>query len=171
MPFTPFHAGPGAAIKAIAPRHFSFTVFCFAQIATDCETAYYMVQGMYPWHRFFHTYIGATVVGLGSLILGRPLCQFALRVWAAWPDAPFKRHFPSSPVITLGSAFSGAFIGTFSHVFLDSIMHGDVTAFMPFSAANPIYGAVSVFTLHALCMLLGIFGAFYVAHKNPNRTV
>jgi hypothetical protein len=39
MPFTPYHFGPGALVKAIMPRHFSFTVFCFAQIVTDFETA------------------------------------------------------------------------------------------------------------------------------------
>src|SRR5947207_9080401 len=113
MPFTPFHFGPGAAIKAVAPKYFSFTVFCFAQVATDCETAYYMIQGMYPWHRFFHTYFGATIVGCGSVILGRPLCQLALRICAAGSEPPLK------PVIPLRSAVIGAFIGTYSHVVLD----------------------------------------------------
>ena len=72
MPFTPFHVGPGAAIKAIMPRHFSFTVFCFAQIVTDIETAFYLLRGEYPLHRIFHTYLGATVVAMDALLcLGR----------------------------------------------------------------------------------------------------
>jgi len=66
------------------------------------ETAYYMIQGMYPWHRFFHTYVGATIVGCGSVILGRPLCQLALRICAAGSEPPFK------PVIPLRSAVTGA---------------------------------------------------------------
>jgi hypothetical protein len=33
---------PGIAINAVVPKHFSLTVFCFSQIVTDCETAYYL---------------------------------------------------------------------------------------------------------------------------------
>src|SRR4051812_5861563 len=137
MPFTPFHFGPGAAIKALIPKHFSFTVFCFAQVATDCETAYYIIRAELPFHRFFHTISGATLVGLGSVLVGRPFCQWALRIWSAWRDAPFQRYFPSSPAIPLGSAISGAFIGTYSHLLLDGIMHTDIAPFLPFSPANP----------------------------------
>ncbi len=164
MPVTPFHFGPGAAIKAAIPKHFSFTVFCFAQVATDCETAYYMVQGLYPWHRFCHTYLGATLVGLFSLVVGRPICQLLLRRWEAWPEAPFRRYFaPTGSVIPFRSAAVGAFVGTYSHVFLDSIMHIDSRPFMPLSAANPFYGSVGLFSLHAFCLILGLFGALYFA--------
>jgi hypothetical protein len=166
MPFTPFHFGPGAAIKAVAPRYFSFTIFCFAQVTTDCETAYYMLRGRYPWHRFFHTYIGATIMGFGCVLIGRPICQFALRLWRDWLAAPFKPYFPTSPTISMGSAFTGAFIGTYSHVLLDSIMHRDVAPFMPFSPANPFYRLVGEVALHASCILLGLLGAFLMARKD-----
>jgi len=63
MPFTPFHFGPAAALKAAAPTRFSFTVFCYAQVVTDLETGFYLVRGEYPVHRFFHTYLGGAVVG------------------------------------------------------------------------------------------------------------
>ena len=168
MPFSPYHFGPGAAIKAVAPRHFSFTIFCFAQVATDCETAYYMVQGAYPWHRFFHTYTGATVVAMFSIFAGRPICQFALRSWSESRDMPFKKYFPTSPVIPWGSAAAGAFIGTYSHVFLDSIMHRDITPLMPFSAANPLYLLIGPVTLHLVCLILGVCGALYIASRNRN---
>jgi hypothetical protein len=79
MPFTPFHFGPGAAVKAVAPRYFSFTVFCFAQIVTDLETAYYMLRGEYPLHRWLHTYLGATIVAVLCSLIGRPICKVALR--------------------------------------------------------------------------------------------
>ena len=166
MPFTPFHFGPGAAIKAVIPHHFSFTVFCFAQVATDCETAYYMIQAELPFHRFCHTYIGATLVGLASVLIGRPLCQLALRIWSGWPSAPFKRDFPSSTVIPTGNAISGAFIGTYSHIVLDSIMHSDITPMMPFDSANSLHGIVSPNMLHIACAALGALGAIYIALKN-----
>ena len=163
MPFTPFHCGPGAALKAVIPRHFSFTVFCFVQVVTDCETGYYMIRGLYPWHRFFHTFVGATLVAVASILVARPLCQFWLRLWLAWRDAPFKRYFPCSPLISWRSALVAAFIGTYSHVLLDSIMHSDARPLMPFNEANPLYNALSLFVLHALCMVLGLFGTFYIA--------
>jgi len=31
MPITPFHLGPGALVKSIVPRCFSFTVFAISQ--------------------------------------------------------------------------------------------------------------------------------------------
>jgi len=48
MPLTPFHFGPAAAIKAIAPAHFSFTVFCYSQVVIDLETGFHLLRGEYP---------------------------------------------------------------------------------------------------------------------------
>ena len=161
MPFTPIHFGPGAAIKAVAPQHFSFTIFCFAQVVTDCETAFYMLRGEYPFHRFCHTFVGATLVAAGSVIVGRPVCEFALRVWSAWRHAPFRRFAPTTASISRLATISGAFIGTYSHIILDGIMHDDVAPFRPFSAANPFYGILGPLTLHASCLILGLVGLFF----------
>jgi hypothetical protein len=163
MPVTPYHFGPGAAIKAAIPRYFSFTIFCFAQIITDCETAYHMVRGEYPLHRVLHTYLGATGVAVFCIIAGRPICQFALRILAEWLAAPFKRYFLVGDSISWASAVTGAFIGTYSHVFLDSIMHSDVRPFSPFSQRNPCYLLIGPVTLHLSCIVLGVLGAWYIA--------
>jgi hypothetical protein len=165
MPFTPFHFGPGAAIKAVMPRHFSFTVFCFAQIITDFETGYYLVHGEYPLHRLFHTYLGASAVAVFCILVGQPLCQLALRIWNRWQNAPFKRYFYTSDRIPMMSATVGAFIGTYSHVFLDSIMHSDVEPFSPFSAQNPLHHIVGWLTLHTLCLVLGIVGTLWLSAR------
>ena len=161
MPFTPFHFGPGAAIKAALGRHFSFTVFCFAQVVTDCETAYYMWKGEYPWHRFLHTYIGATLVGAISVVIGRPVCQFALRILRDWAEAGTQ---PRPPVaIPVSAAAAGAFIGTYSHIVLDSILHEDIQPLMPFSRANSLHAVMSTAALHAWCAGLGFFGMLWAA--------
>jgi len=163
MPVTPYHFGPGVAIKATIPRYFSFTIFCLAQVVTDCETAYHMVRGEYPLHRVLHTYLGATGVAVFCIVVGRPVCQFLLRRWAEWPDAPFKRYFPVGHAISWEAAIAGAFIGAYSHVFLDSIMHPDVRPFSPFSESNPCYLLVGLVTLHLFCIVSGILGASYLA--------
>ena len=148
------------------PRHFSFTIFCFAQIVTDFETIYHILQGEYPLHRWFHTYLGATVVAIGCVVVGRPVCQAALRTWSRWEKAPFKHYFAETERISVGTAVISAFIGTYSHVFLDSIMHADVVPFAPFSTRNPLYGIIGLFTLHALCVALGALGTWYLASRS-----
>ena len=64
------------------------------------------------------------------------------------------------------SAVSAGIVGAYSHVFLDSLMHRDIEPFSPWSVQNPLYGVVNVITLHALCILLGLFGAWYISQKS-----
>jgi hypothetical protein len=166
MPFTPYHFGPGAAVKAVIPRYFSFTVFCFAQVVIDCETAYHMLRHEYPIHRWMHTYVGATAIAVFCIVVGRPICQGLLRFWHASSAMPFKSWFPGSDRISLLAATIGASVGTYSHVFLDSIMHADVQPLQPWTNANACYGIIGWVALHALCILLGIAGAFFVARQS-----
>lgn len=93
MPFTPFHLGPGATVKAVLGRYFSFTLFGLTQVIIDLESLYYLVQGEWPVHRFLHSYTGATLVLLLTLWLGRPVCEFLLRAW----NTVFLQH-PGQPL-------------------------------------------------------------------------
>lgn len=160
MPFTPFHMGPAAALKAAAPRHLSFTVFGFSQVLIDLEPLYYILRHEAIVHRFFHTYVGATLVGLAAVVLGRPVCQWllwlALRLWHGKRQAPDATRAASR--ISLGAAVAGAFAGVYSHVVLDSIMHADIRPFAPFSQANPLFRVLSLGALHQLCLGAGILG-------------
>jgi hypothetical protein len=168
MPFTPFHFGPGAALKAAIPKHFSFALFCFAQCVTDLESGYHLLRGEYPVHRLFHTYAGATAVGLFCAVAGRPVCQAALRVWRAIPRAPFKAYVRDSGSISWRSAILTAMIGTYSHVFLDSIMHPDIVPFSPFDASNPFLHLISVQSLHILCVTLGGVGIVVLLRRRSH---
>src|SRR3954467_8553094 len=105
MPFTPFHFGPAAALKAAAPTHFSFTIFCYSQVVTDLESGFYLFRGEYPVHRFFHTYLGATLVGFACAPTGRPLSQLAFRVLLGWFPAPLTGVFGRSAGIPWTVAF------------------------------------------------------------------
>jgi membrane-bound metal-dependent hydrolase YbcI (DUF457 family) len=55
--------------------------------------------------------------------------------------------------------FSSAFIGSFSHVLLDSIMHSDVEPFFPFTLDNKLLGLILVSMLHKVCLYSGLAGA------------
>ena len=152
MPFTPFHFGPGALIHSAAPQHISFLAFCGANVLVDVEPLYFMLTDQYPIHRFFHTYIGATVAAaivvaifaLAHGVVPRLLDQLGLRK------------------LSVRAVALGAFAGTYSHVLFDSLMHADMEPFAPFSDANPLLGAVFLGTLHGFCLLAGLVGLIVI---------
>lgn len=149
MPFTPFHFGPGAAIHALAPKRISFLAFCAANVLIDVEPLYFMLTAQYPLHRFFHTYVGATlVVGatVASFVAARRLsARLILPNLLGWRD------------LGLWPVVFGAVVGGYSHVVLDSVMHRDMVPFSPFSAANPLLHIVPVGALHLACVAAGVF--------------
>lgn len=147
MPLTPFHFGPGAALHAVSPKRVSFLAFCAANVLTDTETLYHLVRHEWPMHTFFHTFVGAGVVGAVTTVIGVLTIAFAHRV--PLPD-PFGWQSLRWPAIALG-----AFLGSCSHVLLDGVMHADMQPFAPFSPANPLLGWIGLAPLHGLCLVLG----------------
>ena len=75
MPVTPFHMGPGVAIKAVAGPYFSLMVFGFSQAAMDIESLVRIIRGDAVLHGLTHTYLGATLIGLASAVVGRPIAS------------------------------------------------------------------------------------------------
>jgi hypothetical protein len=55
-------------------------------------------------------------------------------------------------------SFVSAYIGTFSHVLLDAVMHWDLMLLYPFSLSKPLLGLISVDWLHVLCIGCGGLG-------------
>ena len=62
-------------------------------------------------------------------------------------------------VINPIAALSAAFIGSYLHVPLDSIMHSDVRPFAPFADDNILLNSITVLELHLYCVIAGIVGA------------
>ena len=120
MPFTPFHMGPGIAVKALLQGSFSLMVFGWAQIVMDIQPLLVMISGEGHVHGFSHTYVGATLLSIFSAL--------------------------------------SAFIGTYSHVLLDSTMHVDVEPLFPFTTDNLLLGLVSVNSLHMFCLYSALVG-------------
>jgi hypothetical protein len=154
VPFTPFHLGPGAAFKAIGGRHFSFVVFGGSQVLMDIEPLVRMILGTSILHGPTHTLIGALFIGALASITGKPIGNFALRVL----DIP---HRP----ITWRASGIGGFVGTFSHVAFDSVMHDDVRPWWPFFDGGSLLGIVSLGALHLICLALGAVGAIVLAAR------
>ena len=150
MPITPFHFGLGAAIHALAPKHVSFLAFCASNVLIDVEPLYFLLTDQDPVHRFFHTYIGASLVAVATVLLFASCRWLASRL--SLPN-PFKWQELGLWLVT-----GGATAGTYSHIVLDSLMHHDITPLAPFSNANPLLQVVSLSTLHWFCLVAGAAG-------------
>ena len=131
MPITPLHFGLGAALKAALARAFSFTVFALVNILVDIEPVVRVIIAADRLHAHAHTYLGATVIAIPCAIFGRPVCEWALRKWNERLDSKLQRHLSLTPGISPLAAWSGALLGAWSHVALDSIMHPDMEPLWP----------------------------------------
>lgn len=151
MPFTPLHMGPGILIKALLQGSFSLMVFGWAQIVMDLQPLLAIVTGEGKLHGFTHTYVGSTLIALFSAVTGKYLSQWALVILSNGAQRGIN--------IRWWVAFLSAFIGSYSHVVLDSIMHSDMEPLSPFMRSNELLGLVSVEALHEFCIYSGLAGA------------
>ena len=142
-------------------------VFGWAQIVMDLQPLFVLLTGEGHLHGFSHTYVGATLLAIFSALTGKYLSELGLKLLGIT-----KKHNPIQ--ISWWVAFGSAFIGTYTHVALDSIMHNDVEPFYPLSQANSLLGFITVDELHQFCLFSALLGAviycsvqyFTKKHKN-----
>lgn len=137
-------------MHAVAPRRVSLIAFCATNVLMDVETLYYLSRRQFPLHRFFHTFVGVSIVILVTIALAAALLRLARRVELPnpfdWQD------------LTLQPVIVGSALGGYSHVVLDGVMHGEIRPFFPFSDDNPFYAAISLPALHWTCVIAGAAG-------------
>ena len=172
MPITPFHIIVGVAVKSLRPKYFSWTVFTLANILIDTEAVYYYFTTGSPAHKYFHTWIGATIIAILCATLGKFLCEIGLKVlnyiFLNKKYLPFLKWFRQEVKITEISAWSGAFIGAYSHIFLDSFVNLDMKPYFPFSDQNHLLGLISLKNTYILCIGLFLAGIIIIT-LNFNR--
>ena len=160
MPITPFHIIAAAPIKALIPRHFSWSIFTLTNIFIDLEPITYFIFTGVPSHKFFHSIFGATLIGLICALFFRKLCGNYIMKWnknlhpidRKWLEVRNPKNF-------LLAALIGGLVGAWSHLVLDSIMHDDIKPLWPFLTNNPILGLITANSILYLCIGLLIFGA------------
>lgn len=151
MPATPFHMSLGAGLKALFYKRFSFFVFCYTQIIIDLESVFNLSFGRYPIHGILHTYLGALVSMIFCAITANFLRNKLIKLLRK-----IKIDHLFEIELTYKIIYVSAFIGSFSHIVLDSFMHADMNPLSPFSESNVLLGIVSLSTLHLACMVPGI---------------
>ena len=144
--------GPGILVKSILQGSFSLMVFGWAQIVMDIQPLFVLVTDDGHLHGFSHTYVGATILAVLSALSGKYLSEIGLKILGvSKKENPIKVRWWVS--------FLSAFIGTYSHVVLDSIMHSDVEPYYPLSQENGLLGLITVPQLHQLCIYSALVGA------------
>jgi len=114
----------------------------------DIEPLIGILCGWDVLHGYTHTVLGALVIGAIAGCTGKPISSFALKVLQI-PHYPF----------TWLASFLGAYVGTFSHVLLDAIMHGDMSPWWPIISGNKLLGVISIEALHLSCIIAAVIGA------------
>jgi len=157
MPFTPFHFGPGLLIKAALPNHFSLSTFALANVAMDVEPLYHLLRGDTQLHGASHTVFGAVVIAAGEAVFGR---IFIRRAWRGYERLSSNAGSPFH--ISQAQAWLGALLGTFSHLLLDALMHGDMHPYAPFSDSNPFLNISWTENVYLFCALSGMLGMLLI---------
>jgi len=143
--------GPGILLKGLMQGGFSLMVFGWTQIVMDIQPLIVLITGEGHLHGFTHTYIGASILAVLAALTGKYLSQIGLWRLGITPSMHTS--------IAWWVVFVSAFIGSFTHVFLDSVMHSDVQPFYPLTINNPFLGIISVGMLHNICLYSGLVGA------------
>ena len=126
-------------------------VFGGAQVLMDTEPLVRIYLGTPILHGYTHTIGGALLIGAAAAIIGKPISEFVLS----------RLEIPHYPLSWLASCI-GAFVGTFSHIVLDAIMHSDMHPWWPLTSNNTLLGYIPLWDLHIMCLGLGLIGAFGV---------
>lgn len=151
MPFTPFHMGPGMAIKAILPEKFSLMVFGWSQIVMDIEPLIQIARGEENWHGVTHNLAGAVLLGVLAAASGKYLVEWGVRLLS------LGRRRISIP---WRAALLTGWIGSFSHVLIDAFLHRDMQPLWPFWTGNPLLGlSVPWGQVEMFCLISGVAGA------------
>ena len=153
--------GPGLIVKTCMQGAFSLMVFGWSQILIDIQPLVVLLSGKGELHGLSHTYLGATIIGVISALSGKYLGEIGLRILRMGNYNP----------ISWRVAFVSAFIGVYSHVFIDSILHSDMRPLAPFSQRNVFLGLMGSDTLYILCALGAVIGGagFYLVERIRNN--
>ena len=161
MPFTPYHFGPGLLLGVVLFPFLDFSTVMVACVILDIEPlTILMLQLPFQFHGFFHTYLGATIVACLLSLVIYPLRRYLnelVSIFGLNQESSFRHIFPAS------------IVGTYSHVFLDSLLYPEMNPFYPL-IGNPFVGFFSLGFVYNACIFLGLLGfGLYVVRLLYNQ--
>lgn len=135
MPLTPFHTAV-AILGFIWFEKFYLPALVISSVLMDLEPFYYMFIATNPpyLHGFWHTYLGATII---ALVVAFLLIKFRKQV-----DSITKIFKAEQKQISTKWIYASSIIAAWSHILLDSTMHGDMKPLWPITDANPFLNLI-----------------------------
>ncbi|MFX1286520.1 MAG: hypothetical protein ACFFB5_22985 [Promethearchaeota archaeon] len=152
MPFTPFHWGISLLIQSLLLFLDPLALF-IGSVIPDIEgiTAWFILPGRgLPLHGPLHSFTGAIFLGL---IVGT--CSWMVFTHII-PFIVERLHLElpiAIPQYSLRCSLLSAFIGTFSHIILDTPLYPEMDLVYPFGIGNPWYGVVPGILIYSICTL------------------
>ena len=134
-------------------------VFGGAQVLMDLEPLVRIVRGDTILHGYTHTVLGAILIALIAGLIGRPISLYVLQLLQI-------RHSNFGWSVS----FSTAFVGTYSHIVFDAIMHADMRPLWPLAKINPLLGLVSILQIHLLCIVSAVLAGCIAVVRVAIRT-
>lgn len=160
MPMTPFHLGPAFFLGILLNRFLNFSTFVISSLILDIEPFLVLFFNLnYPLHGFFHSFLGASFVGIVLAFLMMPLRK-RIKNFTAFLRT---KEDPSKKAIFLAS-----FFGLYLHILFDAPLYSDLQPFYPFTL-NPFYGMLGGVKIYLLCLGL-LFMSAIIYIKKLSRT-
>jgi len=138
---------------------FDLPLLLVSSVIPDVEPLYALTfQPSLPLHGFFHSYLGASILGVLVAVVLYPLRDLPNRIMAS---LRLPREVSSFKKALLTSLF-----GVYSHIFLDSFLYDEMMPFYPLEA-NPFLSVASVYIrygiVYGFCSLSFLLGfALYI---------
>jgi len=128
MPVTPLHIGVPGLISYYFPKRIDIISAIIGSIIIDIDFFILIIFGT-PIHGIFHTFFGATILSIFLIIIIKLSGKLTIKLknWFKWEI--------ESDLISISL---GAFIGTYSHIILDSLIYNDMNPFYPITG-NPLF--------------------------------
>ncbi len=166
MPFTPYHFGPSGLVGLAFRKWIDIPVFVLANVIVDIEVLVLGLLGVgWPRHRYFHTLLIGTAVGVIWAIAAYLARRFFKKIMQII-RIPYQTGFWKMVV-------SGV-LGVWLHVIIDGIYHYDVMVFWP-SRARPLWRLLNQRQVEAVCIAcffaaLVPYAIAFVSHTKQNKT-
>lgn len=144
MPFTPYHFGPSVFFGLVFRKWIDLPVFVLTNVIIDFEVLFITRFRLgYPIHRYFHTLLLGTAVGILWALLAYPMRALFKKIMSLC-KIPYK----TSLFKMIISGIAGAWL----HVLSDSAYHWDVRIFWP-SNAKPLWNLLTQHQVKIVCLI------------------
>lgn len=161
MPFTPFHLGPAMLLGFKYEKHVDLLSLVLASVILDIEPVVNIITGKGAVHGFFHSFLGASIVGIIMVVILCTLCLCRI-------VDKLRTFFRIEQKSSLKMVTCAVFFGIYLHVFLDSFLYPEIKPFYP-STYNPLYNhaflVVSYITVYLLCSVALIMSYLIYIHE------